>query len=77
MSKDKNVMTITKDGIWVDPDITVDEAAKAVLAAIDDNIQIMIRSAINDYKEKLAQKIEKLPFGDTSQSFAVWVREQE
>ena len=27
-------------------------------------------------KERLAKKIEKLPFGDTAQSFAVWVREQ-
>ena len=28
-------------------------------------------------REKLAKKIEKLPFGDTAQSFAVWVREQD
>lgn len=28
------------------------------------------------YKEELSKKIEKLPFGDTSQSFAIWVREQ-
>ncbi len=26
-------------------------------------------------REQLAKKIEKLPFGDTSQSFAVWVRQ--
>jgi hypothetical protein len=28
-----------------------------------------------DERERLAKKIEKLPFGDTSQSFAVWVRQ--
>lgn len=27
-------------------------------------------------RERIANKIEKLPFGDTSQSFAVWVRQQ-
>lgn len=73
----KTVMTLSKHGIWVDPDIAVDDAAKAVLACIDNNIQIMIQAAINDYKEKLAKKIEKLPFGDTAQSFAIWVREQD
>lgn len=26
-------------------------------------------------RERIAKKIEKLPFGDTSQSFAVWVRQ--
>ena len=25
-------------------------------------------------KERIANKIEKLPFGDTAQSFAIWVR---
>lgn len=27
-------------------------------------------------RENLAAKIEKLPFGDTSASFAAWIREQ-
>ena len=26
-------------------------------------------------RQRIAKKIEKLPFGDTSQSFAVWVRQ--
>ena len=25
-------------------------------------------------RERIAKKIEKLPFGDTAQSFAIWVR---
>lgn len=25
-------------------------------------------------KERIAKKIEQLPFGDTAQSFAIWVR---
>lgn len=33
---------------------------------------ILIASA---ERERIAKKIEKLPFGDTSQSFAVWVRQ--
>lgn len=29
----------------------------------------------NDFKERLAQAIEKMPFGDTAASFAAFVRE--
>lgn len=32
---------------------------------------------IKQDRERIAKKIEKLPFGDTAQSFAVWVREQD
>ena len=28
----------------------------------------------NDFKERLAQEIEQMPFGDTATSFAVYVR---
>lgn len=35
------------------------------------------KAAIKFERERLAKKIEKLPFGDTAQSFAVWVREQD
>ena len=33
------------------------------------------RTKVNDFKQRLAEAIEKLPFGDTAQSFAQFVRE--
>lgn len=31
----KEIMRLSKDGVWVDPGLTTDEAAKAVIAALD------------------------------------------
>ena len=41
-----------------------------------DDLQRFVELVIKHDREQLAKKIEKLPFGDTSQSFAVWVRQQ-
>jgi hypothetical protein len=35
-----------------------------------------IRWAMNQEKERIAEACERLPFGDTAQSFAIWIREQ-
>lgn len=37
--QNKEVMRITADGVWVDPDMTTNEAAKAVIAALDEHIK--------------------------------------
>lgn len=42
-----------------------------------EEIERFYNLVIRHDREKLAKKIEKLPFGDTAQSFAVWVREQD
>ena len=39
---------------------------------LDDAIKSI--TANNDFKERLAQAIEQMPFGDTATSFAVFVR---
>lgn len=65
------VLRISKDGIWVNPDVPAEEAAKKVLEALDHNIKHMLTQE----RERLAQSIEKMPFGDTAQSFANYVRE--
>jgi hypothetical protein len=39
------VMEITKDGIWVNPDVSVDETAKAVLNALEGYIKNLVETA--------------------------------
>ena len=45
------VLRLSKDGIWANPDVPADDAAKLVLAAIDSNIQRMVERA-NEPKSK-------------------------
>jgi len=71
------VLRLSKDGIWANPDIPVDEAAKLVLAAMEWNIKVMVDKAVNDKLDEIAAKIEQMPFGDTAASFAVWIRGQK
>lgn len=40
-----------------------------------DGMKAMVDIAIQDHCERMAKAIEKMPFGDTSQSFAIFVRE--
>ena len=35
-----------------------------------------VEGAVSEFKERIAEKIEKMPFGDTAASFAQWVRDQ-
>ena len=37
----------------------------------------MVELAVNDKLDEIAGKIDKMPFGDTAASFAVWIREQK
>jgi hypothetical protein len=48
------VLRISKDGIWANPDVPVDDAAKAVLAALDGYVKGMVDRAINDEIEACA-----------------------
>lgn len=36
------VMRLSRDGVWVNPDISCDEAAKKVLGVLDNNIKLML-----------------------------------
>ena len=49
---------------------------RAKYSALLDEYEKMANQAIfnNDLKNRLAQAIEKMPFGDTATSFAVFVR---
>ena len=43
------VMRINRDGVWVNPDIPVEEAAKAVLDALDSQIKVLLQSAQREW----------------------------
>ena len=48
------VLRISKDGIWANPDVPVDDVAKAVLAAVDGYVKSMVNRAINEEIEACA-----------------------
>ena len=52
------VLRLSKDGIWANPDIPADDAAKLVLEAIDDNIKILVQKAVLAEREACADLIE-------------------
>ena len=56
------VLRLSKDGIWANPDIPADEAAKLVLAAIDHNIKVLVDKAILAEREACAKVCEGWDF---------------
>jgi hypothetical protein len=49
------ILRITKEGIWANPDVPVDEAAKKVLKAIDHNIKVLVQKAVENEREECAK----------------------
>jgi len=49
------ILRITKEGVWANPDIPVDEAAKKVLEAIDHNIKVLVQKAVEEEREECAK----------------------
>jgi hypothetical protein len=49
------VLRLSIDGIWANPDVPVDDAAKLVLAAVGDNINVLIQTAIQAEREACAK----------------------
>jgi hypothetical protein len=54
------VMRITRDGVWVNPDIAVDETAKAVLDALSSQVRVLVQRAVEDEREACANLCEKM-----------------
>ena len=44
---------------------------------VSPELERLIRLAQNEKLDEIADKIGKMPFGDTAASFAVWIREQK
>jgi hypothetical protein len=49
------VLRLSADGIWANPDISADDAAKLVLAAIDYNIKVLVQKAVEAEREECAK----------------------
>jgi hypothetical protein len=52
------VLRLSRDGIWANPDIPADDAAKLVLAAIDSNIKVLVQKAVEAEREACAKVCE-------------------
>lgn len=48
------VLRLSKDGVWANPDIPADEAAKLVLVALDINIKALIDKAVKAERDRFA-----------------------
>jgi hypothetical protein len=58
------VLRLSKDGLWANPDIPADDAAKLVLKAIDANIKVLVQKAVEEEREACAQVCEARVMGD-------------
>lgn len=47
------VLRISKDGVWANPDVPVDEAAQAVLRAADNLIKQMVSRAVDEARQQM------------------------
>jgi hypothetical protein len=54
------VLRLSKDGIWANPDIPADDAAKLVLEAIDANIKILVQKAVLAEREACAKLVDDI-----------------
>lgn len=54
------VMRITRDGVFVNPDVAVDDAAKTVLDALDDQIKVLVQKAVEAEREACALLCDRI-----------------
>lgn len=54
------VMRLSRDGVWVNPDLKPDEAAQAVLNALDANIRVLVQRAVETEREECAKVCDEL-----------------
>ena len=54
------VLRLSKDGIWANPDVPADEAGKLVLEAIDYNIKVLVQKAVEDEREACAKVCDEM-----------------
>ena len=54
------VLRIAKDGVWANPDVPVDEAAQAVLNAVDNLVKQMVSRAVDEERKAAQERIDTL-----------------
>lgn len=67
MDNQTEVMRITRDGVWVNPDMQVDEIATSVLHALDYQVKVLVQRAVEDEREAcavIADKETSFPFSN-------------
>jgi len=52
-------LRISATGVTVNPDLTIDETAKAVLNAIDENIKLLVKTAVDKERKACRDAVEK------------------
>jgi hypothetical protein len=52
------VLRLSKDGIWVNPDIPADDAAELVLTMLDNNIKSLVQKAVEKERDACVQIVE-------------------
>jgi len=52
------VLRLSKDGIWANPDIPADDAAKLVLSMLDNSIKSLVQKAVEKEREACAKWLE-------------------
>lgn len=58
------VMRITREGIWVNPDVPVDDTAKAVLKAIEGYVDVLVQRAVEIEREACAKLLDEMAAED-------------
>ena len=51
-------MEITKDGIWVNPDVSVDDTAKTVINALEGYIKTLVERVKQEEREACAKLLD-------------------
>ena len=49
------VLRLSKDGIWANPDIPADDAAKLVLTMLDNSIKSLVQKAVEKERDACAK----------------------
>lgn len=58
------VMRITKDGVFVNPKVTIDHAARTVLEALDSQIKVLVQKAVEAEREACALVCDRIAEDD-------------
>jgi hypothetical protein len=56
------VLRLSKDGIWANPDIPADDAAKLVLSMLDNSIKSLVQKAVEKERDACVQIVENEAF---------------
>lgn len=71
------IMRISEKGVWVNPNMDVNDAAKAVIATLDEHIKRIVNGKLDEVAAKV-EKDFKAAFGaDTCASWTSWIRQQK